>query len=90
VILLATTGSLFAYLFTALAALKLQWRQTLERSALLTGLAVIGAVYSVWAIWGAGREAAFWGLTAFLVAFPIYGAMRRSGQRVPETSSSAH
>ena len=90
VILLATTGSLFAYLFTALAALKLQWLRTLERSALLAGLAIIGAVYSLWAIWGAGREAAFWGLTAFLIAFPIYAGMRRSGQRVPEASSSVH
>lgn len=78
IILLATTGCLFAYLCTALAALKLQARRTLEMSALLTVLAVLGAVYSVWAIWGAGREAALWGLAAFVIAFPLYAAMHRA------------
>jgi APA family basic amino acid/polyamine antiporter len=77
IILLATTGCLFAYFFTALAALKLQSRRLLETSPLLSALAAIGAVYSVWAIWGAGREAALWGLAAFLIAFPLYAAMHR-------------
>jgi hypothetical protein len=35
----------------------------------------VSAVYSAWAIWGAGREAALWGLATFLIAFPIYGVM---------------
>jgi len=88
VILLSTTGCLFAYLFTALATLKLQSRCELEKSILLTALAVAGAVYSVWAIWGAGHVPALWGLVAFLIAFPLYAGMRRSVQPIPEASSS--
>ncbi len=75
ILLLATTGCLFAYLFTGLAALRLQARRALERSVALTVLAIVSAVYSAWAIWGAGREAALWGLATFLIAFPIYGVM---------------
>jgi APA family basic amino acid/polyamine antiporter len=83
ILLLATTGCLFAYLFTGLAALRLQTRRELERSAWLTFLAIASAVYSVWAIWGAGREAALWGLATFLIALPIYGALvwARRGHR---------
>ncbi len=76
IVLLATTGCLFAYLFTALAALRLQSRGQFDQSRLLSLLAVVSAVYSVWAIWGAGRDAALWGLAAFAIAFPIYGIMR--------------
>jgi APA family basic amino acid/polyamine antiporter len=83
VLLLATTGCLFAYLFTALAAIKLQWQRRLERSSLLMALAIVGSVYSLWTIWGAGREAALWGLAAFLIAFPIYAAMRWSRRFEP-------
>ncbi len=86
-ILLSTTGCLFAYLFTALAALKLQSRSTLEKSALLTALAIAGAVYSVWAIWGAGHEAALWGLAAFLIAFPIYSLSRASKDTLANTAT---
>jgi APA family basic amino acid/polyamine antiporter len=83
ILLLATTGCLFAYLFTGLAALQLQSQRKVERSAALTVLAVTGAIYSVWAIWGAGREAALWGLATFLIALPIYGALvwARRGER---------
>ncbi len=83
ILLLATTGCLFAYLFAGLAALQLQSRRALERSAPLTFLAIASAIYSAWAIWGAGREAALWGLATFLIAFPIYGVMRwsRRGER---------
>jgi APA family basic amino acid/polyamine antiporter len=87
IILLATTGCLFAYLFTALAALKLQSRRQLEKSPLLTVLAIVSAVYSVWAIWGAGRDAALWGLAAFLIALPIYAAMLWSNRGAPSPST---
>ncbi len=91
VLLLATTGCLFAYLFTGLAALKLQSRRVLERSGALTFLAIASAIYSAWAIWGAGREAALWGLATFLMAFPIYGAMlwSRRGERNVATQAAA-
>ena len=78
VVLLSTTGCLFAYLFTALGALRLQKTNLLHRSPLLTTLAIVGVVYSAWAIWGAGRDAALWGLAAFIIALPLYAVMRWS------------
>jgi APA family basic amino acid/polyamine antiporter len=82
VVLVATTASLFAYLFSALAAIRLQRREALERSTLLSVLAVAAAGYSLWAIWGAGREPALLGVTFLLSALPIYWLMRwaRSAQ----------
>jgi APA family basic amino acid/polyamine antiporter len=88
VVLLATSGCLFAYLFTALAALKLQSNQTLGKSLPVAFAAAAGAVYSAWAIWGAGREAALWGLVAFLAAFPIFALMRWSRKLTPVPSPS--
>jgi len=87
VILLSTTGCLFTYLCTALAALKLQSSRELERSALLKGLALAGTIYSVWAIWGAGHEASLWGLAAFLIAFPLYATMRWSRRYAPAVAT---
>jgi APA family basic amino acid/polyamine antiporter len=89
ILLLATTGCLFAYFFSGLAALKLQWRGRLERSRTLRFLAIVSAIYSVWAIWGAGRDAALWGLATFLIAFPIYGVMLWGRRGEPSTSAQA-
>lgn len=77
--LLSTTVSLFAFLFSMLAALNLQARGRMPASALTRVLAVIGAVYSLWAIWGAGPRPALWGLAFLLSALPVYLLMRRSG-----------
>lgn len=86
-LLLLTTGCLFAYLFTGLAALRLQTLRKLDESPVLAFLAMVGALYSAWAIWGAGRDAALWGLVAFLIAMPIYGAMRWSRRSAPDTAT---
>jgi APA family basic amino acid/polyamine antiporter len=88
IVLLATTGCLFAYFFTALAALKLQSRRQLEKSFVLTCLAIVSAVYSLWAIWGAGRNAALWGSAAFLIALPLYAAMRWSHRGIDHNPSA--
>jgi len=77
-LLLSTTGCLFAYLLTALAALRLQARRDLDASPILATTSMLAASYSIWAIWGAGREAAFWGSVALLAGFPIYAGMRGS------------
>jgi APA family basic amino acid/polyamine antiporter len=45
-------------------------------SRLLRGVAVVAAAYSLWAIWGAGRGPALWGLAFLLSALPIYALMR--------------
>lgn len=77
--LLSTTVSLFAYLFSMLAALRLQAQGRMPASAATRVLAIIGAVYSIWAIWGAGTRPAVWGLAFLLSALPVYLLMRRSG-----------
>ncbi len=77
-VLVATTASLFAYLTAALAALRLQMNGQIMPTMRLTGIALIAAVYSVWAIWGAGREPALLGLAFLASALPIYLLMRSS------------
>ncbi|HLZ77729.1 MAG TPA: amino acid permease [Sphingomonas sp.] len=78
--LLSTTVSLFAYLFSMLAALNLQARGRMPASVPTRVLAIVGAVYSLWAIWGAGARPALWGLAFLMSALPIYLLMRRSGR----------
>ena len=74
--LLSTTASLFAYLFSALGAIVLQKRGAMPGSWLLTGVAAIASAYSLWAIWGAGRGPALWGLAFLVSALPVYALMR--------------
>jgi len=77
-LLLSTTGCLFAYLLTAFAALRLQVRGDLGPSPALAATSLIAALYSIWTIWGAGGDAAFWGFAALVAGFPIYAGMRGS------------
>jgi len=62
-----------------LAVLKLIYTGQLAGSGGRVGLAlagVLGAVYSLWALIGAGREAVLWGLALLAVAIPVYFLMR--------------
>jgi APA family basic amino acid/polyamine antiporter len=77
--LLSTLASLVAYLTCSLAALLLQGKGRMARSAGLTAAAAAGALYSVWAIYGAGTEPLLWGLALLLSGLPIYLVMRRRG-----------
>jgi APA family basic amino acid/polyamine antiporter len=82
-VLLATTASLAAYLASSLALVRLRARD--KTSARRTGLALgilgcAGAVYSVGALAGAGREAVLWGALLLLAGVPVYAGLRR-GQR---------
>ena len=65
-ILLATTATLVAYLACSLAALKLG----VDRKK--AWIFVVAALFSIWAIWGAGREAALWGAVLLASGVPIY------------------
>lgn len=82
-VLVATTATLFAYLFGALAALRLQVRGDLARSPGLSIVALVAIAYSLWAIWGAGAEPALLGLAFLGSAIPIYWAMRRDARSAP-------
>ena len=79
-ILLATSANLVAYLVCSLALLVLMRRGALGGARRGTpGLAVagvLGALYSLWAIAGAGREATLWGAVLLLAALPVYALMR--------------
>ena len=76
-ILLGTIASLVPYLVCALAFLRLRGREGLSRSAGPAALAVLAALYSAWAIVGAGREAMLWGAVLLASGVPVWLFMRR-------------
>ncbi len=81
-VLLATTATLVMYLVCCLALLRLQWLGRLgEARRGTSGLAIVGlfaALYALWAIVGAGREAVLWGAVVIVIGVPVYFWMRRS------------
>jgi basic amino acid/polyamine antiporter, APA family len=81
-ILLATSATLVAYLVCSLALLVLMRRGGLGEARRGTpALAVagaLGALYSLWAIAGAGKEATAWGVALLLAGLPVYALTRRA------------
>lgn len=77
-ILLATATNLVLYLFCAVGALRLMRRGTLPHSRLLVFAAGGAAVFSVWALYGAGPEALGWGAVLLLCGYPVYRLARRA------------
>jgi len=67
-LLLATSASLWLYLACALAAFRL---------GVARPLALVGAVYSLWALWGATFEASALSLVLMAAGLPIWWWMRR-------------
>jgi APA family basic amino acid/polyamine antiporter len=82
-ILLATTANLVAYLVCSLAAVKLG----VGRKAV--PIFVIAALFSLWALWGAGTEALLWGAALLASGVPIYFLMRRRGSSPQAVESPA-
>jgi APA family basic amino acid/polyamine antiporter len=86
-ILLATSANLVAYLVCSLALLVLMRRRALGEARKGTpGLAAagaLGALYSLWAIAGAGREATLWGSALLAAGLPVYALTRRSAAGRP-------
>jgi basic amino acid/polyamine antiporter, APA family len=87
-VLLSTSACLVMYLVCCLALLRLQWQGRLGQARRGTpGLAVVGllaGLYALWAIVGAGTEAALWGLVLFALGGPVYWGMRRRGPARPD------
>jgi len=71
-ILLATATNLVLYLFCAVGALRLMRGGTVPPSGLLLGAALGATVFSVWALYGAGREALLWGAVLLLAGWPVF------------------
>lgn len=90
-VLLATTSTLFAYLASSLALVRLRARGRAAGSqgvvAWLGVLGCAGALYSIGALAGAGREAVFWGVVLLLAGLPVYAAVRR--RRRPRHEATA-
>ncbi len=74
-VLLATSASLFAFLVCALAALKLR---TSRGSVMI--IFAIAALFSLWALWGAGLEALGWGTVLLASGMPLYFLIARSSR----------
>ncbi|WP_299671354.1 hypothetical protein, partial [uncultured Tateyamaria sp.] len=76
IVLLATLSTLFPYLLCALAELALRARGVVgpspgEMSKVIL-LAVLGFIYSVWAIFGSGAEVVFYGFLLLMAGVPVY------------------
>lgn len=71
-ILLATTASLVAYLVSSLAAIRL------KTGTRAIPIFVVAALFSAWAIWGAGLEAIKWGAVLLASGIPLYFLTRRT------------
>ena len=81
IILLSTLTALLPYVSSALAHFVLQRKTkqpmdkpTLIRSLIITMLALL---YSLWAVYGVGLEAFFWGIVLILTGIPVYIWLRR-------------
>ncbi|MGD9979369.1 MAG: APC family permease [Hyphomonadaceae bacterium] len=71
-IMLSTVASLLPYLFSALAELRHSWRSARG----WTGIALLAALYSVFALIGSGLEALAWGMALFASGVPLYFVLR--------------
>jgi APA family basic amino acid/polyamine antiporter len=82
-VLIATFACLIMYLVCSLALLKLQWQGRLEGARRgtpgLAAVALVGILFSLWAILGAGAEALLWGAALMVLGAPVYWTMRRRG-----------
>ena len=88
IILLSTTSSLYMFLSSALAALKLQKDNRLGAPKIISFIAIMTALYAVWTVIGAGYDGTlwsgkpiFWGLVLLVAGLPVYLFTRR---REPE------
>lgn len=85
VVLVSTSAYLVMYLFCALAAFKLAWRQGTAAQAgarvPLLAAAMFAALYSGWALYGAGAEAFRWGMALLALGLPVYFGMKWQRRR---------
>ncbi|OQW58047.1 MAG: hypothetical protein A4S17_12350 [Proteobacteria bacterium HN_bin10] len=71
-IMLSTLGTLVPYLLSALAELRHSWRSARGWA----GVALLAAVFSIFAIIGSGREALIWGIVLFASGVPLFYLLR--------------
>lgn len=76
--LLSTAITLIVYLVVMVAAMREYARGRFGKAPLLLLLAILGALYSIWAIQGVGLGSAKWSFLLFATGLPFYFLMRRS------------
>ncbi|MCB2089682.1 MAG: amino acid permease, partial [Sphingomonadaceae bacterium] len=69
--LLSTSAALWLYLACAMAA----WKMKVGRS-----FALLGGVYALWTLWGAGLEASGWSLVLMAGGLPLWWWAKRVAQ----------
>jgi basic amino acid/polyamine antiporter, APA family len=81
-LLITTIANLVLYLGCTLAAIRLTMRRRLTGTVLVM-TAVAGLAFAIFAFWGAGGEATFWGMGLLATGFPVYWLMRWKGGSTP-------
>jgi len=91
IILLATLTTLVPYLFCALAELMIYFTtgRTIAKKGLapIAALAVVGFLYSAWAIYGAGQEIVFYGFLLLMAGIPVYVWLRWRAHVVKQSTA---
>ncbi|WP_129793525.1 APC family permease [Sphingosinicella sp. CPCC 101087] len=80
-ILLATSAALVVYLACSVAAIRLGTSRRLVPAFLGA------ALFSLWAIWGAGGEAMLWGAVLLVSGVPLYFLTRRRDGSSPQAAA---
>jgi basic amino acid/polyamine antiporter, APA family len=75
-IVLTTAIVLVMYFGCAAAAARLMMKNELKRSSGFAVILLLAALYSCWAIYGAGAEALGWGLALLLAGLPVFWLMK--------------
>jgi APA family basic amino acid/polyamine antiporter len=93
IILISTSAYLVMYLFCSLAAVKLALRGDMgvqgRKLIWLLAVAMLGALYSAWTLWGAGKEAFVWGMGLFALGLPLYFLMKWWQRRTATGAAAA-
>jgi APA family basic amino acid/polyamine antiporter len=88
IILISTSAYLVMYLFCALAAFKLAWRGDLglkgRKLMWVLAVAMLAALYSAWTLYGAGKEAFWWGMGLFALGLPLYFLIKWQRRRTAD------
>ncbi|WP_426342166.1 amino acid permease [Pseudoduganella sp. S-14] len=74
--LVVTAASMPLYLVGGAAVFRLHRRGVLARGAALSLSAVMSCVFSLWAFYGMGKEAFWWGMALGAVSLPVFWLVR--------------
>ena len=78
-ILLTTLSTLIPYLFVSVAYLTYYLKKKFSVNILYKKqiIAILGILYSCWAIFGSGKESVFYGTILLLIGVPVYITMKK-------------